>query len=96
MTGMAGLLILSLSGCAASSTKESTGQTLDDSVITTKVKSALLNADNIDSTDISVETYKGIVQLSGFVASRGEEWRAVGVTRRVSGVKGVDNDMQLK
>ena len=93
---ISGIIAAGLNGCASSPTKESTGQVLDDSVITAKVKTALLNAENVNSSDISVETFKGVVQLSGFVSSRQEEWRAAGVARKVDGVKSVDNDMQVK
>lgn len=83
-------------GCAGSTTQESTGNYIDDTVVTTKVKSALLNAKSIKSTEISVETYKGRVQLSGFVSSRADAQRAVEVARGIKGVRSVENDMRIK
>lgn len=90
-------LALSLSlGCAATSTRESTGQYLDDSAITTKVKSALVQEPGLKSTQISVETYKGVVQLSGFVSSSAMAARATELTRKVPGVRDVHNDMRVR
>lgn len=91
-------------GCAAtakndgtSTTKhESTGDYIDDAVITTKVKAAILNEESLKSAEINVETYKGVVQLSGFVSSDADIARAVQVTRGVKGVTSVKNDMRLK
>lgn len=93
---LATILAGSLAGCAGSSTQESTGTYIDDTVITAKVKSALLNAKNIKSTEISVETYKGRVQLSGFISSRADAQRAVELTRAIKGVHSVENDMRIK
>lgn len=90
------LVAISLAGCAGSSTKESTGGYIDDTVITTKVKTALLGDKDIKSTEISVQTFKGRVQLSGFVSSSSDADRAVEVTRSVQGVRVVENDMQVK
>ncbi|MEQ0188790.1 BON domain-containing protein [Klebsiella sp. CN_Kp098] len=87
---------LLLGGCASSPSSESTGRTLDDSVITGKVKTALIETDNIDSSDITVKTWKGHVQLSGFVPSREQELVAIGVARQVKGVTAVKNAMQVK
>jgi osmotically-inducible protein OsmY len=69
---------------------------VDDSVITTKVKAAILNEPSLKSTEINVETFKGVVQLSGFVRSQADITRAVDVARDVNGVKSVKNDMRLK
>lgn len=90
------VLTTSLAGCAGSATRESTGGYIDDTVITTKVKSALLADKSIRSTEIGVETFKGRVQLSGFVSSQADANRAVQVTRTVQGVRVVENDMQIK
>ena len=76
--------------------RESTGQYIDDSVITTKVKSALLNAPGLRSFEISVDTYKGRVQLSGSVSTRANIDEAVALASRVNGVTSVKNDMLLK
>ena len=90
------LVAISLSGCAGSSTKESTGGYIDDTVVTTKVKTALFSDKQIKSSEINVQTFKGRVQLSGFVSSAADAKRAVDVTRQVQGVLVVENDMQIK
>lgn len=90
------LVAVSLSGCAGSSTKESTGGYIDDTVVTTKVKTALFSDKEIKSSEINVQTFKGRVQLSGFVSSAADAKRAVEVTRQVQGVRVVENDMQIK
>lgn len=90
------VLLVSALGCAGTSQKEGTGEYVDDSVITTKVKSAILHEPGLKSSEINVETFKGAVQLSGFVSSRADINRAVELTRSVSGVKSVKNDMRLK
>lgn len=89
-------LIAFLAGCAATRTSESTGGYIDDSAITAKVKAALLNANNLPSTEISVETYKGVVQLSGFVDNKSDEERAVQIARGVDGVKDVEDHMTVR
>ena len=83
-------------GCASTSTKEGTGEYVDDSVITTKVKAAIFNEPSLKSSEINVETFKGAVQLSGFVKYQADINKAVEVTRRVHGVSSVKNDMRLK
>ncbi|WNN42557.1 MULTISPECIES: BON domain-containing protein [Winslowiella] len=93
---IAAVVALAVSACAPTPTKEGTGGYFDDSVITTKVKTQLLREDSLKSTEINVETFKGRVQLSGFVASPQMANRAVEVTRTVPGVKSVVNDMQIK
>jgi hyperosmotically inducible protein len=90
------LLIATTLGCASTSTKEGTGEYVDDTVITTKVKAAILNEPTLKSAEINVETFKGVVQLSGFVSSQAAENKAVEVARTVGGVKSVKNDMRLK
>ena len=83
-------------GCASTPKQESTGEYLDDSVITTKVKAAIFNEASLKSAEINVETFKGEVQLSGFVSSRADENKAVEVARSVKGVKSVKDDMRVK
>jgi osmotically-inducible protein OsmY len=83
-------------GCAATSKQEGTGEYVDDSVITTKVKAAILNEATLKVAEINVETFKGVVQLSGFVNSAADITKAIEVTRAVGGVKSVKNDMRLK
>ena len=78
------------------SIKESPGEYVDDVVITTKVKAAVLEEPSLKSGEINVETSKGVVQLTGFVRSRTDIDKAVDVAKRVGGVKSVKNDMILK
>ena len=86
----------SMVGCAGTSKTEGAGEYVDDSVITTKVKAAIFNEPTLKSAEINVETFKGTVQLSGFVTSQAMINTAVGVTRGVGGVKSVKNDMRVK
>ena len=90
------LLVASALGCASTAKHEGTGEYVDDTVITGKVKAAILNEPTLKSAEINVETFKGIVQLSGFVSSAASESTAVAVARKVEGVKSVKNDMRLK
>lgn len=83
-------------GCASTRTQEGTGEYVDDSVITTKVKSAIFKEPGLKSSEINVETFKGTVQLSGFVSSREDINDAVKVASAVGGVKSVKNEMQVK
>jgi osmotically-inducible protein OsmY len=83
-------------GCSSTPKSEGTGQYIDDSVITGKVKAALIENDLTKATEINVETFKGVVQLSGFVSSQASANKAVELARNVGGVKGVTNDMRLK
>lgn len=90
------VLFASILGCPATPQKESTGEYFDDSYITTKVKTAILHEPTLKSSEINVETFKGVVQLSGFVNSQSDIDRAVEVAHSVKGVKSVKNDMRLK
>jgi osmotically-inducible protein OsmY len=83
-------------GCASSPRQSSTGEYIDDSVITTKVKTAIFNEPALKTTEINVETFKGVVQLSGFVNSQADIDKAVDVAGTVKGVTSVKNDMRLK
>jgi len=85
-----------LGACAATRTQEGTGEYVDDTVITTKVKAAILGEPTLKAAEINVETFKGRVQLSGFVSSRPQMDTAVMVTRNVKGVTSVANDMRMK
>lgn len=85
-----------LSGCAASQTKESTGEVIDDAWITTKVKAAFVEDPAVSALGIKVETFKGVVQLSGFANNSTEVSRAAELARGVKGVKEVKNDVRLK
>jgi osmotically-inducible protein OsmY len=93
---LSALALATAMGCASTSTQESTGEYLDDTAITTKVKAAIFNDATLKSAEINVETYKGRVQLSGFVSTRANIDQAVAVTRSVKGVESVRNDMRLK
>ena len=90
------MLVATFAGCASTRTHESTGEYVDDSVITTKIKSLLANDDFLKSFQISVETYKGIVQLSGFVNSQQAVNKAGEIVRSVKGVKSVKNNLIVK
>jgi osmotically-inducible protein OsmY len=90
------ITLLTVTGCASTKSQEGTGEYLDDSVITTKVKAAILNEPTLSSAEINVETFKGIVQLSGFVRSTASINKAIEVARGVGGVKSVRNSLQLK
>lgn len=83
-------------GCASTSKTEGTGEYLDDTVITTKVKAAILDQPTLKSAEINVETFKGVVQLSGFVSSQDNVNVAVATAKGVKGVTSVKNDMRLK
>jgi|WetSurSiteA1Bulk_404760.scaffolds.fasta_scaffold492062_1 osmotically-inducible protein OsmY len=89
-------LTTALIGCAATSKTESTGQYIDDSTITTKVKAALFDELSLKTFEIGVKTYKGQVQLNGFVGSEKDVERAGEVTRKVPGVISVKNDLIVK
>lgn len=86
----------SLLGCAATDTRQSTGDYVSDSWITTKVKTALVDDPLVKATEVNVETYKGTVQLSGFVKSDAARSQAVIVARSVKGVTGIKNDILIK
>ena len=90
------LMLTAVVGCASTSTKEGTGEYVDDTVITTKVKAAIFNEPTLKSAEINVETFKGIVQLGGFVSSQADISKAVELARSVKGVTSVKNDMRLK
>ena len=89
-------LTLALSACAETKTKESSGQYIDNSMITAKVKDAIFNEPSLKSSEITVETFKGEVQLSGFVGSIEQTNKAVDVAKTVPGVISVKNDMRVK
>jgi len=95
-----GLLIIGLlgitSGCSSTPKSESVGQYVDSSVLTTKVKAAIFNEPTLKSLEVNVETFKGKVQLSGFVTSKEQIQKAVEVAKSVPGVIGVKNNMVVK
>jgi osmotically-inducible protein OsmY len=89
-------LMVSALGCASTSQRASTGEYIDDSWITTKVKAEIFKEPSLKVTQINVETHKNVVQLSGFVDSNASMSKAVAIARSVEGVTAVKNDMRLK
>ena len=89
-------LMLAVGGCAGTATHESTGEYVTDSWITTKVKAALVDDPAVKATEVNVETFKGVVQLSGFVSNQMAMNEAVRITRGIKGVTEVKNDMRIK
>lgn len=90
------LALALFAACASTDDTSGTGEYLDDAVVTTKVKAAIFNEPTLKSLEINVETFKGEVQLSGFVSSQTDIDTAVRITRGVKGVNAVRNDMQVK
>ena len=88
--------LLAVAGCASTATQNGPGGYVDDSYLTTKVKAEILKEPNLKSTEINVETFKGTVQLSGFVDSQAAIDRAGTVAMRVEGVKSVKNDLHVR
>ncbi|OGO86267.1 MAG: transporter [Chromatiales bacterium RIFOXYA1_FULL_46_5] len=88
--------VLGSASCASTRTSEGTGEYVDDTVITTKVKAAFLGEKGLKVAEINVETFKGVVQLSGFINSRADADRAIALARGVSGVTSVKDDMRIK
>lgn len=95
-TLIAALMLTAVVGCSSTPNRESTGQYVDDTVITTSVKKAILDEPTLKVNEINVETFKGAVQLSGFVRSQDNIATAIRVARAVNGVTSVKNDMRLK
>ena len=89
-------LLVSLVACAPTPTREGTGEYVDDSLITSKVKAAFAADPTVKATQVNVETFKGTVQLSGFVDSRESAEKAVEIARGVKGVKSVKNDTVIR
>jgi len=90
------VLLASMLGCASTATREGTGEYVDDAAITTKVKTAIFREPSLKVTEINVETFRGTVQLSGFVSARAEMDKAAEVARGVGGVTSVKNDIRLR
>jgi hypothetical protein len=88
--------VIFLVSCSSEPKRQSAGEYLDDTVITTRVKSAIVAEDTLKVSEINVETYKGVVQLSGFVGSRDDKNTAVRVTKAVKGVESVKDDIRIK
>ena len=92
----AGLMPGAWMGCASTSTRESTGEYVDDSTITTKLKTAFATDPTVSAFAVHVKTYKGVVQLSGFVNTQQEKDKAEEIARGVNGVKSVTNSLIVK
>lgn len=93
---LAVVVLTLMMGCASTAKKEGTGEYIDDSIITTKVKAAILNEPTLKSTEISVKTFKGVVEMSGFVNTKAEINKAFDLARGVRGVTGIKNEMHVK
>ena len=93
---LAAMMLTTVVGCAPTAKTESVGEYVDDSVITASVKSAFAIDPTLKATEINVETYKGVVQLSGFVAQSSDISNAARVAGGVKGVKSVKNDIRMK
>jgi osmotically-inducible protein OsmY len=93
---LAAAALTAVVGCATGPRDSSAGQYIDDATITTRVKAAIFNEPSLKSAEINVETFKRVVQLSGFVGSQADIQKAVAVTQNVAGVASVKNDMRLK
>ena len=89
-------MLILLVGCASQTSRESTGEYIDDTAITAKVKAALVADKEVSAMSVNVETFRGVVQLSGFADGPREISRAVAVTRGVKGVKSIKNDLRVK
>jgi hyperosmotically inducible protein len=87
---------LALGGCAATDTQRSAGETIDDATLTAKVKTALIDNDIVEAGEVNVTSYRGVVQLSGFVDSNEEKTQATQAAKSVSGVKEVKNDLKVQ
>jgi osmotically-inducible protein OsmY len=90
------LTLITAVGCASTPTQEGSGEYVDDSVITTKVKALLFDESNLKSGQIDVDTFKGVVQLNGFVSSGADIDRAIAIVRSIGGVKSVKNDLRVR
>lgn len=93
---LSAVLLSVVLGCAGNAKKESTGEYIDDTMITSKVKSAFIKDKSLNASEINVETFKGTVQLSGFVADSGDVYHAGNVAKDIEGVKMVKNDIRVK
>lgn len=90
------ILLTTMLGCASTAKHEGTAEYVDDTIITANVKAAILNEPSLKVAEINVETFKGVVQLSGFVHDKSDISKAVEVARHVKGVKSVKNDLLSK
>lgn len=91
-----GIIVATTLGCAAKLPNESTGEYIDDAVITTKVKASIVDQPTLKTLEISVETFKGTVYLRGAVASQANIDKAVEVARSVGGVRSVKSELRVR
>lgn len=96
LIGMMVAVTLLATGCASTPTQSSIGEVVDDTVITTKVKALYVEDTAVNALNVNVETFKGVVQLSGFANNQTEINRATEIARGVKGVSSVKNDIRLK
>jgi len=92
----AAVAVSTITGCAGTATRDSTGEYVDDATITAKVKTAFVRDDTVKALDVKVETFKGVVQLSGFVDTSAQKNRAEELAKMVAGVKSVENNLSVK
>lgn len=90
------LLFASLGACATGQKHGTVGQYIEDSAITTNVKAAIFQQDDLSAAEINVETFNGVVQLSGFVSRPAQIAKATEIARSVEGVKSVKNNLTVK
>ena len=95
-TLLLGANLTCFTGCSATPTRESTGEFVDDATITTKVKAAFVKDETVKAREINVETFKGVVQLSGFVNTSEEKARAGQLAAGITGVHDVQNKIAIK
>lgn len=93
---LGGGLALSSGGCSATATRKSTGEFIDDATITSKVKTAFAKDPGVKAMDVKIDTFKGTVQLNGFVNTAEEKARAEQIARSVQGVVNVQNNVTVK
>lgn len=96
ITGLLVILAVFLGGCAGSPQEASTGEFVDDRAITTRVKTQLLRDEQVSGLDVNVDTFKGTVQLNGFVDSAEQKQRAEAIAKGVAGVQRVQNNLSVK
>jgi hyperosmotically inducible protein len=96
VAALAAVMLAGGVACAPTATRESPGEYVDDSAVTARVKTALIQEPGVKAGAINVETYRGVVSLSGFVDSEDMARKAVTAAQKVGGVRSVKNDMQLK
>ncbi len=87
---------MQIQGCTATDTRRSAGETMDDGALTAKVKTALLQDKDVSGLAVNVNSYRGVVQLTGFVDDDSQRSKAESIAKEVSGVESVKNDLQIK